>query len=361
MNNTADTAVATKAELERLKLQAEVTRLNRPFWRDPTYLALLTPLIIAAWSIYIGFNTQFFDLQKERLALQKENLTRETGRLEDRKEALQVEVRAFEETKAELELELATLRTKLENAELYFALDGLSDDADGVWFHDPRVETLVDLARAEPTAEVTLAAIDEYLQPALPPTTQAALLYVIVEATGDDAAFDSFLDLTRSDAALDDFRFFRSTGPGQWPVAYRERLLETSLDLLQMAQGDARRTDNVLNWYSNTFGFAADLPTFADHPYHGEAVATLERLARDGDANVYDRTTALNSLMLFAPARALPVIALMSQDPVMVSHLSNTGLLWLEALRERLDHLDGPTDFPGSLNEQYWRTWLAQR
>ncbi|WP_299616997.1 hypothetical protein [Pelagibius sp.] len=352
-------SLATKEDLERLKLKAEVATLSRPFWRDPAYLTLLTPLIIGAWSIYIGFNTQFFDLQKERLALQKENLTRQTDELVDRKEELGEEVRVFEERRAELELEITTLRTKLEHAELYLTLDGLNEEEDGVFFSDPRIKTLLRLSLDAATVDVTLAAVEDYLQPTLPPSTQAALLYVIVKTTGDGAVLNRFLELADRDAAHGDFKFFRSTGPHSWPEAYRERLVKGSLDLLRSAQNDERKIDNILEWFRHIFVYENDFPTFETHPFHSEAVATIEQIAHSKISH-YDRAMALNALILFAPERALPVIAQMTQDPVIVNYLSSSGLNWLENLKERISLMGGPTNFPLSLEAQYWQVWLSQ-
>lgn len=354
MSETTPQSPAKPAELEDLekeKLRIEIEKLKQPAWRNPAYLSLLTPLVIGGFSIYLGFKSEFFDIQSQRLELTKERLTQEQAELatsiaaqQALKAQLDQDVSAFEQQKADLEAELADLRKRYENAAIYASLDTLVESG-RAFILDDRVQRLVADLRDPATQVQTELVIREYLDMDLGEELEGPLLYALTVGLDDEAAFGAFLAMARE---TNSFGFFSNTGGVHyWPATYQYDLIELVVDRIAAQSYNPSNAPRSMRWFRRLDEDQITLPTFSDQPGHARATAFLTKLALDGAAFKFDRQSAVSTLMILDPEASVRIAARVIQDPVMRDALSGGGGEYdLRHLQARLTHLGSEMKLP---------------
>jgi hypothetical protein len=80
-----------RAKLEIEKLRAELAELKRPFWKQPSYLAVFLPVGLAAITLVGAIVTGYFDAERKRLEAERAQLQSELTALKSTRDTLQVQ------------------------------------------------------------------------------------------------------------------------------------------------------------------------------------------------------------------------------------------------------------------------------
>lgn len=103
---------AIKADLESKKLSAEVQRLHAWWWVLPAWFASLTPIMAAIAAIVIPWSLGVFDTKRAQLNLERDKLSLEIARLEERRMPLFADLHRLSNSVATLTAERHTLITE---------------------------------------------------------------------------------------------------------------------------------------------------------------------------------------------------------------------------------------------------------
>ena len=75
----------SKADLEKIKLDLEISEFKKPLLRKPSFYAVVGPTMLALCTLGVGAYTGLFSAQNERFNAQNERLRNETALLDIKK------------------------------------------------------------------------------------------------------------------------------------------------------------------------------------------------------------------------------------------------------------------------------------
>ncbi len=113
-----------KTQLEKIKLQKEVEVLGQSFFKRN--FGSIVALIIGVLSLSIGIYTGLFDVKRESLKLEKENLERDVKDFKDEKVALQNETKHLKSTTDSLSFIISKTQKKADSIQQKMYVDSLA-------------------------------------------------------------------------------------------------------------------------------------------------------------------------------------------------------------------------------------------
>jgi DNA repair exonuclease SbcCD ATPase subunit len=91
-----------KTRLESEKLQAEIDAIRKPYYRQASFYAAISPIALAIIGLIFTWSSGWFDMQRTRIANEKTLLEAENSRLQAQKETLVSETAKLEASRISL-------------------------------------------------------------------------------------------------------------------------------------------------------------------------------------------------------------------------------------------------------------------
>ena len=86
-----------KEDLEKQKLELEIKQLNRTWFQNPAFINILVAIISIIASLFISYNSQFFNIKRSQDELRKQQLQIDIYEFSKEKERIMADVNLYQE------------------------------------------------------------------------------------------------------------------------------------------------------------------------------------------------------------------------------------------------------------------------
>ncbi len=97
-------------ELQREKLLPDIRDLKRPWWQKASYIAALAPVFLGSLTVFVGYQTGYFNALNERLTAQRVILDRDVRDFTNQRDELGAELKSLSHERDTLSAENTKLR-----------------------------------------------------------------------------------------------------------------------------------------------------------------------------------------------------------------------------------------------------------
>jgi len=112
LNQSEEVNLATdKDKLELAKLRLEISELERPFWKRPSYILSALPALLAIATLVYGVGSGYFNASFIKLENQKYSLEQQIKEFEARRSGIQNQIAELQSQKQELEQRTARMQS----------------------------------------------------------------------------------------------------------------------------------------------------------------------------------------------------------------------------------------------------------